>query len=259
MYVKNRHLNLAGGVVAHAYIDLSDYTTFMAIIMANGTEGQKRADLVAAVNNRDNEALKEAMDVLSVKDVFSALKELQRNDDFAAMAEHVGMNVDINFGEDKELLEKVLIAGLAAAGKALEKLEIEGIANTLGGLETSEYGWYQIDGEASRSGDLDYRSIGIDYDVKTVDLLLKVKLFEEEKYLLGDVNLDGKVTQADMTMVAQKVLLDNYGQAEFNWIQLELADVNRDGKITQADVTILCHYAVLKDANQAWKPIYITL
>ena len=76
-------------------------------------------------------------------------------------------------------------------------------------------------------------------------------------YLMGDVNLDGKVTLADVTMITRKYLEDE-SQAEFNYIQEILADVNLEGGVTLADVTMLTRY-YLEDSAQTWVPYYVDI
>lgn len=62
--------------------------------------------------------------------------------------------------------------------------------------------------------------------------------------LLGDVNNDGNVTNADVTMLRAAVL----GKTDLSTIGAFAADVNGDASITNADVTMLC--AVFLDKSE---------
>lgn len=68
----------------------------------------------------------------------------------------------------------------------------------------------------------------------------RLKKLKEYYNLLGDVNLDGKVTAADAALILQ--YLD--GKAELNDKQKLNADVNLDGKITRDDAEAIMEYIV---------------
>jgi len=57
-------------------------------------------------------------------------------------------------------------------------------------------------------------------------------------YPLGDVNLDGKVTAADVNLLYRYV----GGLAELSELQKQIGDVNQDGVVTGADVNLLYRY-----------------
>ena len=58
------------------------------------------------------------------------------------------------------------------------------------------------------------------------------------KYNLGDVDRDGSVTVADVTLLQTYIV----GEAELDEEQIKLADVNRDGNNTINDVTYIQSY-----------------
>jgi hypothetical protein len=68
----------------------------------------------------------------------------------------------------------------------------------------------------------------------------RLKKLKDYYNLLGDVNLDGKVTAADAALLLQ--YLD--GKAELNDKQKLNADVNLDGKITRDDAEAIMEYIV---------------
>ena len=237
----DQNFNLTGGAKAHIHLDLSDYTTAMAIVVANGLSSDAKASadkIIDAVNNGNEAALKDQFDKLTVKDVFDAIKVLNRNDDLQALADKIGMNVTIDPRED---LETLLVVSLSAAGKALEKLDVTGCDATLGNLDLDDDGIYEWDAEASRSGNPDYRGYGVKYNLTVARLEIVVDLFNED-CLWGDMDHDNDVDNYDATLVLQyyaKLI-----PAED--ICLEKADVNDDGAVDNMDATlILQHYAKL--------------
>ena len=69
-----------------------------------------------------------------------------------------------------------------------------------------------------------------------VDLTDVTKLYNEKQiYVLGDVDMDGVVTNDDATMISRYVL----GYITLKEEQLKLADVNEDGVVDLTDVTKL--------------------
>jgi hypothetical protein len=89
------------------------------------------------------------------------------------------------------------------------------------------------------------------------------ELSREHMFLMGDVNLDGKVTLADATMIYEKYVLNLPGLSEFNDIQKVLGNVNLRGEITLADATQVYEY-VLKVfdntlAEGDWEPYLVSI
>jgi alpha-tubulin suppressor-like RCC1 family protein len=92
-------------------------------------------------------------------------------------------------------------------------------------------------------------------DTGEIPLLLALEVVEDEDYdevpfklvdgaitvqkiMYGDVNGDGRITAADVTMLLQYLAEWNLGDS----INLANADVNGDGRITASDVTMLLQY-----------------
>lgn len=57
---------------------------------------------------------------------------------------------------------------------------------------------------------------------------------------MGDVNLDGKVNNADLVLLARFVV----GFAEFTLVQLSAGDINGDRKIDNSDLIGLAKYLI---------------
>ncbi|MDD5923922.1 MAG: InlB B-repeat-containing protein [Clostridia bacterium] len=70
------------------------------------------------------------------------------------------------------------------------------------------------------------------------DMIIDDYFTDTDEIILGDVNLDGKVTMEDVVMAQKKVALI----IELNEIQTTNADVDYDGIITMLDITLIQKY-----------------
>lgn len=77
---------------------------------------------------------------------------------------------------------------------------------------------------------------GPDFKYKIV--LMKLPDISDTEYTLGDVNGDGQITQADLTLV-QNYMTDTQPLTDK---QLKAADVNKDGKINSGDTYKFAQY-----------------
>ena len=230
----DKHFNLAGGAKARVHLDLSDYTTAMAVIMAHGNPA-KEADIIAAIGNEA--ALKAIFDEFTVEEVFNAVKVLNRNDSLADIAKGYGIDMEPN-----KYLEKALILSLSATGKVLERLEITGNEAKLGSLDQDGDGIYEYGPKSvSKSGSVTKRGYGVNLDLTTAEATVIIDLFGED-CLWGDMDHDNDVDNYDATLVlqyyAKLIPVENICEKK--------ADVNDDGAIDNYDATlILQHYAKL--------------
>lgn len=90
-------------------------------------------------------------------------------------------------------------------------------------------GYEAINVEASdmnRDGEINFSDVAI---------LEKMVLGSIPKYLVGDVNLDGKITTDDARLV--KDYLDGRNNTYLDSVQKYYADINKDDKVTFADVS----------------------
>lgn len=237
----NKHFNVVGGVKGKLSADLSDYTTYLAILVANALDADAKTAMVNAVNAGDDVALKAAFDAITVKNVADALKILNRGDDFATLAKNVGIKADIDLTAKQALLEKAMMWTLSAAGRALEELEITGNGKTLGGLDKDGDGVYDFAKAYSKSGDITKRGYGVNYNVTTVSADVSVILFEIEDCLWGDANHDGVVDGKDVTLYRWMALKNTYPEIETpisldGFCQIR-TDFNADGTIDGKDIT----------------------
>lgn len=154
-----------------------DYLTVLGVILAYGNP-EKAEAIAAALNGEtvDQVALKVIVDNTTVEEIFTALKVMGRNVDFAAMAAKVGVNASASAAE----LESVYHLILCAAGKVLEELNITGNNAKLGNLYDESTGWYVLSREnIFRSGEYTVRSYTADYTLGADALSLNVKLWHE--------------------------------------------------------------------------------
>lgn len=168
--------NVTGSAKAIVEIDLTkneNYTTVLAVILANGTG---KTNYVDAINANDMDALKVAVDATTVADVIKSLKALSRDVNFATMAK----NVNANITADAAALEAVYHIYLTVAGAALDRLEITGGNQAMGGIAQAD-GWYVLekDNDIIRIGDVSAKGYTVKYDLSVTDLRIAVKIFGE--------------------------------------------------------------------------------
>lgn len=168
--------NVTGSAKAIVEIDLTkneNYTTVLAVILANGTG---KTNYVDAINANDMDALKVAVDATTVADVIKSLKALSRDVNFATMAKNVNANVTA----DAAALEAVYHIYLTVAGAVLDRLEITGGNQAMGGIAQAD-GWYVLekDNDIIRIGDVSAKGYTVKYDLSVTDLRIAVKIFGE--------------------------------------------------------------------------------
>lgn len=79
-------------------------------------------------------------------------------------------------------------------------------------------------------------TVSKDFNFKLV--LMKLPDISDTEYTLGDVNEDGQITQADLTLVQNYI----QGTQALTDKQLKAADVNKDGSINTGDTLKLSQY-----------------
>ena len=177
----DKHFGIVGTGEAVAVVDMSnnsDYAVMISVILAYGNEA-KRAAVAEAINSGDISALEAVVNNTTVAELFTALKVMSRNVNFAAMAQKVGVTVDVTSAAE---LESVYHLILCAAGKTLEELEITGRNSRLGSLDKDGDGWYVLTKtDIFRDGELSARGYSAAYDLTATEITLKVKLFAEEE------------------------------------------------------------------------------
>lgn len=259
-------LYLAGDGFAKLDIDLTtnkDWQTVIAVILAYGNP-DKADDLIAAIDNEA--ALKSLFNDMTVEEVFTAVKAMNRNTSFAEMAEELG--VELN-APGRESLEKLYHLALCGFGKVLEKLDITGYTNkTMGMLEMANTGRYVLSADTNKHADATYR--GFTVDVKGV-----VNTSSVSVAIFGD----GLVEIAFANMTLANSLSMNYAfekdqVADWTGYYIEIVKTYADGRpnvvvqIPYGDQWIetvingVAHYYVAFDgiaAKEMTDVIYVTI
>ena len=229
----DKTLTVSGAGKASVSVDMADgeYAKMLAVILAYGNDA-KRAEVAAAINDGNVDALKPVIDKTSVKELFTALKVMNRNTNFAAMAKAVGVTVDVTSVAELEALYHL---PLVAAGKALEKLNITGMDSKFGALYNEDSGYYELtkkdifrDVEISRRG---YTAL---VELEATELTLKVKLFN---CMIGDVNHDNVIDTTDAGLIEQYLAEMNLPVFCFRG-----ADVNGDDVVDTTDAGLMRQY-----------------
>ena len=239
---EDKTLSAEGSAEAAAEIDFTvdeNYTTVIAVILGYGN-ADRRTAIAEAVNANDMVALKAVIDDMTVEEVFTALKAMNRATGFAAMAEAVG--VTYNVAEAAEL-EEIFHLILCGSGKVLEKLDITGRSSKLGGLDKDGDGTYEFSTTISeKTADISRRGYTAIAKVTSVELSLTVHLFSDENCLWGDANHDGVVNAKDADLVLQYTV----GKEIEGYFCTVRTDVNGDGVINAKDADLILQYTVDK-------------
>ncbi|MBQ7873774.1 MAG: hypothetical protein IJ306_01235 [Oscillospiraceae bacterium] len=157
-----------------------EYVNVLAVVFANGVTDSAKADaLVAAIG--DDDAMKAAIDALTVKDVFDALKNMSVANTFANMVAKLGITADLGNAAELEAIYH-LIAN--AAGEGLEKLDITGSATrTLGSLWNEETGYYEWSTTRSAERSITRKGYTLTVGATIEELTIKVRLFGDEEHV----------------------------------------------------------------------------
>lgn len=233
----DKTLTISGAGKASLVMDMSGSNTYanvLGVILAYGNPDKAEA-VAAALNNNDMDALKVVVDNTSVKELFTALKKLNRGTSFTAMAAQVGVTVDTT---DAAELEAKFHLVFCAAGKVLEELEITGMDSKLGALYNDETGYYELTKEnIFRDKEFNIRSYSALVELEATELTLKVKLFAD--CMWGDANHDNVVDSFDASLVEQYAV----GTAPESFCTIR-TDVNGDGSIDSFDAALIRMYTV---------------
>lgn len=232
----NKELSVSAAGKAVAVVDLSkdnDYANMIGVLLAYGNPAKKAA-VAKAINTNDMAALKTVVDNTSVQELFTALKKMSRNVNFAAMAAEVGVTADIaSAGE----LEAIWHLYLCAAGKALEELNITGMSSKLGGLYNDETGCYELSKSKMFEEDVSVRGYSALVNLEVTEVTLKVKLFGDG-CTIRDPNHDGVINILDLIYLRKIMATNDTDMIICNYC----ADFNGDGEINILDVIALRKY-----------------
>lgn len=245
----DKHLTVSGNGSATLIIDVTkdnntendtsydyeNYLDVLAVVIAHGIKSYdsiKAEKLIAAIGYDD--AMKVAIDSVTIEDLFNGLKKMQVAKSFDEMAKAVGATMDLG---DADELEAIFHLVANAAGEGLEKLNLTGTNRTLGSLYNAETGYYELPTferkEAEKS--ITKRGYTLTVGAEITKVTLKVKLFADDcKW--GDANHDGEVNSKDAALVVQ-YRLGKLGEDQF--FCTKRTDVNQDGQHNSKDSALI--------------------
>lgn len=184
--VNNKNFVLDWKASANVAIDLTnpDYAILIAVIVADGIGADANSELVDAIEEyymtSSLDALKVAFEKLTVNQIVTALKNVNRGDNFRDMLDNLGI---IAIGEDK--FENIIrVEGLfdrfvKAAGAILRRLNITGGSRTMGSFKKGEnlYGGTKQNIERSFTRDL-FRGYSVTMDFTITKASVTLKMFD---------------------------------------------------------------------------------
>lgn len=245
----NKHLTVSGNGSATLIIDVTkdnntendtsydyeNYLDVLAVVIAHGIKSYdsiKAEKLIAAIGYDD--AMKTAIDSVTIEDLFNGLKKMQVAKSFDEMAKAVGATMDMGDAAELEAIYH-LIAN--AAGEGLEKLNLTGTNRTLGSLYNDATGYYELPTferkEVEKS--ITKRGYTLTVGAEITKVTLKVKLFADDcKW--GDANHDGEINSKDALLVVQYRLGT---LAEDQFFCTKRTDVNQDGAHNSKDSLLI--------------------
>lgn len=143
----------------------------------------------------------------------------------------------------------IIVAGASASGDSNDEVIVNLYFKTPEDSEEGtvyEINWHYIDLLASDDGLID--NMAINGGITTI----------EEKYMIGDVNSDKKISGVDAAVVLR--MYNNImrgGKSEITNEQLIRADVNKDGKVNSQDATLILRFYnnSMKNPNITWEEV----
>lgn len=245
----DKHLTVSGSANATLIIDVTkdnntendtayDYENYLDVLAVTIAHGIKSYDaikaekLIAAIGYDD--AMKTAIDSVTIEDLFNGLKKMQVAKSFDEMAKAVGATMDLG---DASELEAIFHLVANAAGEGLEKLQLTGTNRTLGSLHNEATGYYELPEFARKEADKSVTKRGYTLTVgaEIEYVTLKVKLFDTDcKW--GDANHDDEVNSKDALLVVQ-YRLDTLSEGQF--FCTKRTDVNQDGEYNSKDSLLI--------------------
>ena len=204
----NNHFKVSGEGYATLIIDVTkdnntendtaytyeEYVNVLAVVFANGVEDEAKAKALVDAIGEDNATMKAAIDALTVKDVFDALKNMSVKTTFADMVAKLGITEDLGRAA---ALEEIYHLVANAAGEGLEYLDITGPAKTLGSLWNESTGYYEYSTTRSADKTVSKGGYSLTVGAEITKATLKVKLFgEEDEHVHGTATREENVVPA---------------------------------------------------------------
>lgn len=203
-----------------------------------------------AINEALAEALEAAIDQVTARDFFEAMKKLAEKAyneageryDLEAIAEKVEFKLNERFSDERiAQLEKAYDIFMKGVNKVLAKIDSSSIIDKpLSTLKTAD-GAYELTGDlkVARNGDVYYRGYGVDATIEESFAGIKIKLFADD-CLWGDANHDGKVNAKDGTLVLQY----SVGLEIPGYFCTKRTNVDAAGQVNAKDSTLILQHSV---------------
>ena len=228
-------VSVSGNGTAAMVVDFTkdiDYTKGMAIILAYGNPD--RAEELMNAKNCVAE-LNKIFATMTVEEVFTALKVMNRNVSMAEMAEAVGYKYDAAEIAELEKIYHILLCGM---GKVLEKFDVTGNDTLLSAFADGE-GSYTIS-VTDKEVDATVKGFTGVATLEYAELSLTIKLAEKCDKLIGDVDYDGDVDASDAAWILKyDAMFDNI---DMHWC---VADVDADNDVDASDAAWVLKYDAL--------------
>lgn len=234
-YVENGNiLSVGGNGYTNVTLDLSgnsDYTKGLAIILAYGNP--EWADEIANAKNCVV-VLNKIMAQMTVNDVFTALKEMDRETSMTEMADAIGYKYSAKEMQDLEAIYHNVLCGI---GKFLEVLHIDGNSYELSAYENG-VATYTYGRTSDAYGDATVAGFTGICDITYVSGSFTIKMAPKCTRVLGDADWDGVVTTYDAALILEYMaeLISEYD------LHLCVSDVDGDGAVTTFDAACILEY-----------------
>lgn len=245
-YYENKTLYLAGSALVKVRADLTVNEKYLPVLVTalSYVLPEKAEALNAALDNEDQ--LKKLIDAISVEEIVNAVKTKSENVTFAEMLEYVldklpddlAANLSAKLPLDSVKVEKAYDLIVKAAGKVLDKVNALTAGAVIGDLDKDNDGIYEYAKSVTKNPDITRRGYTVDALIDSVDVDIKVKLFE--MCLWGDADHDGDVDNIDAMLVMQY----HVGLLGDDDICTKRTDVNGDGKIDNIDAMLIMQHHV---------------
>ena len=228
-------VSVSGNGTAGMVIDFGkdiNYTKGIAIILAYGNP--VRAEELMNAKNCVAE-LNKIIATMTVEEVFTALKVMNRDVSMAEMAEAVGYKYDAAEIAELEKIYHILLCGM---GKVLEKFDVTGNDTLLSAFADGE-GSYTI-AASNKEVDATVKGFTGVATLEYAELSLTIKLAEKCDKLIGDVDYDGDVDASDAAWILKyDAMFDNI---DMHWC---VADVDADNDVDASDAAWILKYDAL--------------
>ena len=228
-------LFVSGSASTDVVLDLTgniNYTKALAIMLAYGNPDDRDA-LMAA---RDCVVeLNAVIAEMTIEDVFSTLKALNRKTTIAEMADAVGYKYTKAEITELDCVYRVIMAGM---GKVLEVLDVTGNNTKLSAYDKDGNAEYQYGRTASGDAHLGVFSYDGTLTITAASVSVTLKLAPKCNAIIGDADWDGEVTTFDSALILEyKAYLCDESE-----LHMCVSDVDADGEVTSFDAAMILEY-----------------